>query len=195
MKSGERVLVIGETGTGKTLLFRALAGLWPWGAGRVTRPRGESTIYIPRTSYFPPGTLREVLAYPSEVVHFTPDACTRALDRLGLERLTPMLEEASRWEVVLSDGEQQSLAFARALLHAPAWLVIDEALEALDEDTSLRVRNVLTQDLMRTGILYIGRAGAHDALFGRVIHLVNDPEGRRLPPQSRPEAVVAGSSN
>ena len=194
MESGERVLVIGETGTGKTLLFRALAGLWPWGAGRVTRPRGESTIYIPRASYFPPGTLREVLAYPSQVGHFTPDECTRALERLGLERLTPMLEKASRWEAVLSDGEQQSLAFARALLHAPSWLIIDEALEALEEDAAPRVRDILTQDLKRTGILYIGRAGAHDPLFGRVIHLVNDPEGRGLPPQSRPQAAVAGSS-
>jgi putative ATP-binding cassette transporter len=194
MKSGERVLVIGETGTGKTLLFRALAGLWPWGTGRVTRPRGESTVYIPRTSYFPPGTLREVLAYPSEVAHFTPDACIRALERLGLERLTPLLEETRRWETVLSDGEQQSLAFARALLHAPAWLVIDEALEELEADASPRVRDILTQDLKRTAILYIGRAGAQDSVFGRVIHLVNDPEGRRLPPQSRPQAAVAGST-
>ncbi len=193
MKSGERVLVVGETGTGKTLLFRALAGLWPWGAGRVTRPRGESTLYIPRASYFPPGTLREVLAYPSDVAGFTPDACAHVLERLGLERLTPMLEETRRWEGVLSDEEQQSLAFARALLQAPAWLVIDEALEALEEDALPRVREILTQDLKHAGVLYIGRTGAHDSIFGRVIHLVNDPEGRRLPPRSQPHAVTAGS--
>jgi putative ATP-binding cassette transporter len=193
MKTGERVMVVGETGTGKTLLFRALAGLWPWGAGRVARPRGESTLYIPRASYFPPGTLREVLAYPSEVERFSPEACTRALERLGLERLAPMLEESRRWDGVLSDEEQQSLVFARALLHAPDWLVIDEALEALDEGALPRVREILTQDLKHAGVLYIGRTGAQDPLFGRVIHLVNDPEGRRLPPRSRPLAVTAGS--
>jgi vitamin B12/bleomycin/antimicrobial peptide transport system ATP-binding/permease protein len=193
MKSGERVLVVGENGTGKTLLFRALAGLWPWGTGRVARPRGESTLYIPRASYFPPGTLREVLAYPSDVAGFTPDACAHVLERLGLERLTPMLEETRRWEGVLSDEEQQSLAFARALLHAPAWLVIDEALEALEETALPRVRKILTEDLKHAGVLYIGRTGAQDSIFGRVIHLVNDPEGQRLPPRSRPQAVTAGS--
>jgi putative ATP-binding cassette transporter len=193
MKSGERVLVVGENGTGKTLLFRALAGLWPWGTGRIARPRGESTLYIPRASYFPPGTLREVLAYPSDVAGFTPDACAHVLERLGLERLTPILEETRRWEGVLSDEEQQSLAFARALLHAPAWLVIDEALEALEEAALPRVREILTQDLKHAGVLYIGRTGAQDPIFGRVIHLVNDPEGRRLPPRSRPHAVTAGS--
>jgi putative ATP-binding cassette transporter len=193
MKSGERVLVVGESGTGKTLLFRALAGLWPWGTGRVARPRGEPTLYIPRASYFPPGTLREVLAYPSAVAGFTPEACAHVLERLGLERLTPMLEETRRWEGVLSEEEQQSLAFARALLHAPAWLVIDEALEALEEDALPRVREILTQDLKNAGVLYIGRTGAQDSMFGRVIHLVNDPEGRRLPPRPRPQAVAAGS--
>jgi putative ATP-binding cassette transporter len=193
MKSGERVLVVGESGTGKTLLFRALAGLWPWGAGRVARPRGQPMLYIPRASYFPPGTLREVLAYPSAVAGFTPEACAHVLERLGLERLRPMLEETRRWEGVLTEEEQQSLAFARALLHAPAWLVIDEALEALDEDALPRVREILTQDLKNAGVLYIGRTGAQDSIFGRVIHLVNDPEGRRLPPRSRPQAVTAGS--
>jgi vitamin B12/bleomycin/antimicrobial peptide transport system ATP-binding/permease protein len=190
IKAGERVLVVGETGTGKTLLFRALAGLWPWGAGRVARPRGESIAYLPRTPYFPPGTLREVLAYPSELTRFTPEACSRALERMGLTRLTPMLEETRRWESVLSDGEQESLAFARVLLHAPAWLIIDEALEALEDDAAPRVRQMLTQELAHTGVLYIGRSGAQDVLFGRMIHLVNDPEGRRLPPLSAPQTTA-----
>ncbi len=180
LSSGERVLVVGESGTAKTLLFRALAGLWPWGAGRITRPAGEATLYIPRTSYFPPGTLREVLAYPLAVADFATDACTRALDRLGLERLCSMLDESRRWDVDLSDGELQSLAFARALLHAPVWLIIDEALETLEQDASPRVREVLTTDLARTGILYIGRSGAQDKLFERVVHLATDREGLKL---------------
>jgi len=193
IKSGERVLVIGESGAGKVLLFRALAGLWLWGAGRIARPRGESILYVPRTSYFPPGTLQEALAYPSELSRFSLDACRLALERLGLGRLIPLLEETRRWETVLSDGEQQSLAFARALLHAPRWLVIDEALEALDEDVAPRVREILTQELGKTGVLYIGRSGAQDVLFGRVIHLVNDPDGRRLSPRLRPRTAAVGS--
>ena len=74
---------MGESGTGKTLLFRALAGLWPWGAGRVTRPKGEDMLYMPRTTYLPPGTLREVLAYPSAVASFDAGAFPRVLERLA----------------------------------------------------------------------------------------------------------------
>jgi putative ATP-binding cassette transporter len=180
LKAGERVLVLGESGSGRTLFFRALAGLWPWGEGRIARHAGESTLYLPRTSYFPPGTLREVLAYPSAVAQFDADACLKALARLGLERLSPMLEESQRWEAVLSDGERQSLAFARALLHAPVWLIIDEAIEALEEDTVPKVIDILSKDLEHTAVLYIGRAGAHDGLFRRTLHLINGavPNGR-----------------
>jgi vitamin B12/bleomycin/antimicrobial peptide transport system ATP-binding/permease protein len=183
IKSGEHVLVVGESGTGKTLLFRALAGLWPWGKGQVLRPAGESIVYMPRTSYLPPGTLREVLAYPKAVEDFDDDACAHALERLGLERLIPMLAESRRWEATLSEAEQQGLAFARALLHAPAWLVIDEALEALEAEQDPTVSEVLSKDLAKAGILYIGRAGAHDRLFRRVLHLTSDEAGHKLPPQ------------
>jgi len=177
LHSGERVIVVGESGTGKTLLFRALAGLWPWGSGRVVRPAGESILYMPRTSYFPPGTLREVLTYPAPMDRFTSAQCLHALERLGLERLSPMLDESRRWDTELSEGEQHSLAFARVLLHAPSWLIIDEALEALEADQDPRVSEILREDLAKSAILYIGRTGAHDSLFGRVLHLVSEPDG------------------
>jgi vitamin B12/bleomycin/antimicrobial peptide transport system ATP-binding/permease protein len=180
---GDHVLATGDSGTGKTLLFRALAGLWPWGHGRVTRPKGERLLFLPRTSYLPPGTLREVLAYPRAVEEIEREAYGHALERLGLERLAPMLDESKRWDLVLNEAEQQSLAFARALLQAPDWLVIDEALESLEQDQDPKVSEVLSKDLARTGILYIGRAGAHDALFKRVLHLVDDDAARKLPPQ------------
>jgi vitamin B12/bleomycin/antimicrobial peptide transport system ATP-binding/permease protein len=191
LKRGEHVLMVGNSGTGKILMFRALAGLWPWGKGRVTRPRGESTLYMPRTSYFPPGTLREALAYPSAIADFEEGACRRALERMGLDRLVPMLEESKRWDVVLSEAEQQGLAFARALLHAPAWLVIDEALESLEAEQDPKVSEILSKDLAKSGILYIGRAGAHDALFGRVLHLIDDEDGHRLPPQKTAPAPAS----
>ncbi|HEV7715139.1 MAG TPA: ABC transporter ATP-binding protein/permease, partial [Steroidobacteraceae bacterium] len=97
VRNGERVLIVGEPGAGKTLLFRALAGLWPWGSGRITRPKDEELMYMPRTPYLPPGTLREVLAYPAKVESFEGKAFEAALLRLGLRRLAPMLDTSRRW--------------------------------------------------------------------------------------------------
>jgi vitamin B12/bleomycin/antimicrobial peptide transport system ATP-binding/permease protein len=180
IKAGERVLIVGESGTGKTLLFRALAGLWPWGAGRVTHPRGEEILYMPRTPYLPPGTLREVLAYPSETETFEAAAYANALVRLELERLVPLLDVSRRWDHELSEDEQQTLAFARVVLHAPPWVLIDEVLDSLDEDARRSILGLFVKDLQRTGVIHIGRADAHDHLFSRVLHLVKDPTLRRL---------------
>jgi putative ATP-binding cassette transporter len=180
IKAGERVLIVGESGTGKTLLFRALAGLWPWGAGRVTRPRGEEILYMPRTPYLPPGTLREVLAYPSTTEAFEAAAYGNALVRLTLERLVPLLDVSRRWDHELSEDEQQTLAFARVVLHAPPWVLIDEVLDSLDEDARQGILDLFVKDLRHTGVIHIGRADAHDHLFSRVLHLVKDPTLRRL---------------
>ncbi len=126
VKAGERALILGAPGTGKTQLFRALAGLWPWGAGRIARPKGEQIFYLPRgTPYLPRGTLREVLAYPLKAESFSTDAFTRALFRLGLERLAPLLDETHRWDRELSQDEQLCLVFARILMQMPPWVLID----------------------------------------------------------------------
>jgi vitamin B12/bleomycin/antimicrobial peptide transport system ATP-binding/permease protein len=180
IEAGERVLIVGESGTGKTLLFRALAGLWPWGAGRVTRPRGEELLYMPRTPYLPPGTLREVLAYPASTEKFEAADYGAALARLKLERLVPMLDITHRWDRELSEDEQQTLAFARLLLHAPPWVLIDEVLDSLDEDARQSILDLFGKDLQQTGVIHIGRAEAHDHVFSRVLHLVKDPDLRRL---------------
>ncbi|HVW69082.1 MAG TPA: ABC transporter ATP-binding protein/permease [Steroidobacteraceae bacterium] len=181
VKAGERVLIVGEPGTGKTLLFRALAGLWPWGAGRVSHPEGEELFYMPRTPYLPPGTLREALAYPAAVDRFGDQDYSGALARLGLETLQPLLDVTKRWERELSEDEQQRLAFASLLLHAPHWVLIDEVLDSLDDEALERVTDVLRKDLERTGVVYIGREGTLDGMFSRVVHLIKDPATRRLP--------------
>jgi putative ATP-binding cassette transporter len=186
--AGERVLIIGEPGTGKTLLFRALAGLWPWGAGRITRPKDEEIMYMPRAPYLPPGTLGEVLAYPRKVETFTSRAFTDALYLLGLRRLVPLLDASRRWDRELSEDEQQSLAFARAVLHAPPWLLIDEVLDSIDDDTRARVLSIFATNLKHTGIIHIGRGKTRDALFARVLHLIKDPTIRRLARQGAPVA-------
>jgi putative ATP-binding cassette transporter len=180
IKAGERVLIVGESGTGKTLLFRALAGLWPWGAGRVARPKGEELLCLPRTPYLPPGTLREVLAYPSATETFEAAAYVNALVRLKLDRLKPLLDVSRRWDHELSEDEQQTLAFARVVLHAPPWVLIDEVLDSLDENARRCILDLFVKDLPQTGVIHIGRADAHDHLFSRVLHLVKDPTLRRL---------------
>jgi putative ATP-binding cassette transporter len=189
IKGGERVLIVGEAGAGKTLLFRTLAGLWPWGTGRVARPRGEELLYIPRTPYLPPGTLRDVLAYPSTAETFEVPAYTKALVRLKLERLVPMLDVSQRWDRELSEDEQQTLAFARVVLHAPPWVLIDEVLDSLDNDTRQGILDIFVNDLEHTGVIHIGRADARDHFFSRVLHLAKHPGGRRLEKGATPDAV------
>lgn len=175
--AGQRLLILGTPGTEKTLLFRALAGLWPWGSGTVRRPRGETIHYMPRgTPYLPRGTLAEALSYAMEPAGYPRQAMVDALASVGLQRLEPLLDKTGRWERELSIDEQLLLGFARVVLQAPPWLVMDEAFGAFDDDTLERIIHVLNGKLAHTGIVHIGSAGeAHDRLFTQVVHLVKAP--------------------
>ena len=183
IKAGERVLIVGEAGTGKTLLFRTLAGLWPWGDGRITWPKGENILYMPRTPYMPPGTLREVMAYPAAVASFEASEFPVALKRAGLDNLIGKLDMQKRWDKKLSDDEQAALAFARVRLHRPQWLLIDEVLDSIEDSTHERVIDMLAKDLKETGVIHIGKGEAHDHVFSRVLHLIKDPATRNLAPR------------
>ncbi len=182
VRSGDRVLIVGAPGTGKAQLFRALAGLWSWGAGRVTRAKGEQIFYLPRgTPYLPRGTLREVLAYPLKADSVEESAFSRALYRIGLERLAPLLDQTRRWDRELSQDEQLCLAFARMLIQMPPWLLIDGSFGSLDDDVLERVFDIFANELKHSGIIHIGGAAeAHDPLYSRVLHLIKSEKAHPL---------------
>jgi len=174
IRAGEHVLICGTPGEGKTPLFRALSGLWPWGSGRIVRPRGESVMYVPRgTPYLPRGTLREVLAYPLLTDRFAERAYVQALERTGLGRYAKNFDATQRWDRELREDEQMALGLARLALHAPDWVVFDDTFSALEDETLERLIDLFTHDLTRTTIIHIGRSTqAHLPLFSRVLHLM-----------------------
>jgi putative ATP-binding cassette transporter len=173
IRAGEHILICGTPGEGKTPLFRALSGLWPWGSGRIVRPSGESFMYVPRgTPYLPRGTLREVLAYPLLSDRFTDRAYAQALERTGLERYVKGLDATERWDRELREDEQMALALARVVLHEPDWVVFDDTFSSMEDDTLERVIDLFSHDLTRTTIIHIGRSTqANLPLFARVLHL------------------------
>jgi len=196
VNAGERVLIVGEPGTNKTQLFRALTGLWPWGGGRIERPKGEAFAYIPRgTPYLPRASLREVLAYPLEVENFQHDAFAQALTRLGLDRLVPALDTTQRWDRELSGDEQLDLAFARVVLHAPPWILIDDTLRSLDGDTLERFMDVLAHELTHTAVIHIGGGQARNPMFSRTLHLIKAPPAAPAPAAPAAPAAVAIQSS
>jgi putative ATP-binding cassette transporter len=178
IEAGERVLIVGAPGTNKTLLFRALAGLWPLGSGRVGMPAGERVAYLPRgTPYLPRGTLRDVLAYPQRAASFEAARYAQSLGRMGLDHLLPMLDQSRRWDQVLTQDEQLAIAFARIALQAPAWVLIDDMLGGLDDDLLERVASLFAQELRPCALVHIGRAAQmRDPLFTRTLHLIKDPD-------------------
>ncbi len=155
IRPGESVLVTGPSGSGKSTLFRAIAGIWPFGGGRLTKPAARM-LFLPQKPYLTIGTLREQLAYPAAPAAFGDDAYRAALEDCGLGRFAGRLEEQQHWAQVLSPGEQQRIAFARALLHRPQWLFLDEATALLDEESEARLYRLLKERLPGTAVVSIG---------------------------------------
>jgi putative ATP-binding cassette transporter len=186
---GERVLIVGDTGRGKSTLFRAVAGLWPWGSGTILTPLPEAMAFLPQRPYLPLGTLRNAMTYPGAPDAFADADVRRALERCDLGNLIPKLDQVERWDQELSLGEQERLAFARLLLHKPGWVFLDEATAALDEDSQRHVMGLFDRELKTTTVLSIGHRPDLAPYHTRTLELVHGRDGDRLklkPPVAPP---------
>jgi vitamin B12/bleomycin/antimicrobial peptide transport system ATP-binding/permease protein len=190
---GERIQILGKPGTGKSALFRALAGMWPWGTGTIQLPPREAMMFMPQRPYLPPGTLRVAVSYPAGPRRFDDAAVRAALERVDLGHLAPSLDRTERWDRQLSLDEQQRLAFARLLLHAPRWVMLDDAIGALGEGHRRLVLSIFERELAGATVLRFARDPARDCSWDRTLHIVQRPGGPCLrsgvPPAAR--AVAA----
>jgi putative ATP-binding cassette transporter len=156
LERGEAVLVSGPSGAGKSTLFRALAGIWPYWHGVIRLPRGARLLFLPQKPYLPIGALKHAVCYPADAAAHGDDAVAEALRAVGLGHLAAELAHAENWAQVLSGGEQQRLAFARALLNKPDWLFLDEATASLPDDTQAALYALLKERLPAATVVSIG---------------------------------------
>ncbi|MBI3917367.1 MAG: ABC transporter ATP-binding protein/permease [Betaproteobacteria bacterium] len=176
ISEGEKVLVTGPSGSGKSTLFRALAGIWPFGVGTVRRPASR-VLFLPQKPYLTVGTLREQVSYPAAPGTFDDASCRAALMDCGLPHLADRLDEEQHWAQRLSGGEQQRIAFARALLHRPQWLFLDEATSSLDEASETRMHRLLQECMPHATVISIGHRPSLAAFHERRMRIEREPGG------------------
>jgi putative ATP-binding cassette transporter len=155
VRAGDHVVISGPSGTGKTLLLRAIAGVWPFGSGRVEVPTGARMLFVTQWPYVPVDTLRAAVSYPSPENAFPDERIAEALKLLGLDRLAARLDDVEQWDQLLSPHEQQRLALARVLLHEPDWILLDKATSALDEVSERVVYQVLADRLPKATLVSV----------------------------------------
>ncbi len=174
--AGEHVAIFGESGTGKTTLVRTLAGIWPFGAGRIERPPREQVMIAAQRPYLPIGALRGAISYPSASGAFSDEQIGDALRAVGLGALLARLDEEEPWDQKLSAHEQQRLSVARMLLQRPAWIVLDEATSSLDTGTQRELHELLSARLPKASLIAVTERASEEAWQHRW-RLVKQGEG------------------
>lgn len=191
IRSKERTLIVGPSGSGKSTLFRAIAGIWPFGSGSIAIPPGASVMMLPQRPYFPVGELHAAIVYPSEAEAFTSAQVAEVLKEVGLPALADRLAEHGHWNRTLSLGEQQRLGVARALLHGPQYLFLDEATASLDEPSEAALYQLLDHKLPDTTIVSIGHRSTLNAFHDRDAILTRSGEGFALQDKTAAAAPAA----
>jgi vitamin B12/bleomycin/antimicrobial peptide transport system ATP-binding/permease protein len=180
IEPGDSVLVTGPSGTGKSTLFRTIAGIWPFGTGTIRVPAGARVMVMPQQPYFPVSTLSAAASYPDAPGTFTPAQLADALTAVGLPQLVKRLDQEAHWNRVLSQGEQQRLSIARALLQKPDFLLLDESTASLDEAAEATLYKLVKSRLADTTLISIGHRAALAGLHDRHLTLVRDGDEHRL---------------
>jgi putative ATP-binding cassette transporter len=180
VEAGEKLLLRGESGTGKSALVRTLGGLWPWGAGVIRLPVGAYVSFVPQRVYLPLGTLRDVLRYPLERLDADDGAVVAAFVRCGIGHLAPKLDSLERWDQLLSNGERQRLAFARLILQKPAVAILDDALAALGDEGQATIMGLLRDELADTAVISVAQHGGLERFHDRIVTLIKAEGGARL---------------